>query len=245
LERIQRNIVAGVFVVIPIMITYWITRLAVDFLANAGRPMVTALAGTVQPTFPEVAEMLLSEGFQWVAAILFALAFLYVLGALTTRVLGRRLLALFDRLLHRIPFVKTVYGATRKLVDSFQQAPAGQQRVVLIEFPSPEMKTIGLVTRIFNDIETGRELAAVYVPTAPNPTSGYMEIVPVDRLVWLDWSTQEAMQFVLSGGTVAPDAIDYGFNTGSGATPSDRALHGVAPVHRDRRAGEEIGRARA
>jgi uncharacterized membrane protein len=102
-----------------------------------------------------------------------------------------------------------VYGAARKLIATFQNAPAGEQRVVLIEFPSAEMKALGLVTRTFRAADTGQELAAVYVPTTPNPTSGYMEIVPVERLVWLDWSSNDAMQFIISGGTVAPEAMNY------------------------------------
>jgi uncharacterized membrane protein len=209
-ERIQRNIVAGVFVVIPILITFWVVRIVFEILVTAGRPLVLFLAGTARPQFPELAQWLLSASFQWIAAIVLALAFLYMLGALTRAVVGRRLLAAFDFIIGTIPFVKTVYGAIRQLVTSFQHAPDGQQRVVLIEFPTPEMKTIGLVTRTFTATDTGLELAAVYVPTTPNPTSGYMEIVPVDRLVWLDWSTNDAMQFIMSGGTVAPDNLNYG-----------------------------------
>ncbi len=70
------------------------------------------------------------------------------------------------------------------------------------------MKTVGLVTRVMNDT-SGRPLAAVYVPTTPNPTSGYLEIVPVKDLVSLDWSIEEAMSFIISGGAVAPDTIVY------------------------------------
>src|SRR5262249_23363890 len=96
-----------------------------------------------------------------------------------------------------------------QLVASFQDKPSGLQRVVLIEFPSPEMKTVGIVTRVFNDAETGEEIAAVYVPTTPNPTSGYMELVPVARLVTLDWSINEAMTVIMSGGSAAPDRLNY------------------------------------
>ena len=81
--------------------------------------------------------------------------------------------------------------------------------MVLIEFPSEEMKTVGLVTQIFRAADSGEELAAVYVPTTPNPTSGYVEIVPVDRLIWLDWTLNEAIQFIVSAGVTAPEAIKY------------------------------------
>jgi uncharacterized membrane protein len=209
MDRFERNIVAGCLVVIPVLITYWIIRFVLDMLISFGRPLLSALAGSLRPTSPELANWLLTNQFEWILAALVTLVALYVIGALTTRVIGRRLLAAFDRVVERIPFVQLVYGATRKLISTFQNAPAGEQRVVLIEFPSREMKALGLVTRTFRAADTGMELAAVYVPTTPNPTSGYMEIVPVERLVWLNWSSNDAMQFIISGGTVAPDEMVY------------------------------------
>ena len=134
---------------------------------------------------------------------------LYVLGEIATAVAGRRLLGAFDYLMARIPVVQSIYGAARQLVTSFQTKPGSSQRVVLIEFPSPEMKTVGLVTRIFNDADTGEEIAAVYVPTTPNPTSGYMELVPTSRLIMLDWTINEAMTFIMSGGAAAPPKLNY------------------------------------
>ncbi|MGA0838686.1 MAG: hypothetical protein ACO3P1_02185, partial [Pseudomonadales bacterium] len=71
------------------------------------------------------------------------------------------------------------------------------------------MKAIGLVTKIIRDAETDRELAVVYVPTAPNPTSGYIEIVPVDHVVSTDWTIDEAMAFVMTGGVTSPDRVRF------------------------------------
>jgi uncharacterized membrane protein len=71
------------------------------------------------------------------------------------------------------------------------------------------MKTVGLVTRFLKDTNTGRELAAVYVPTTPNPTSGYLEIVPLDQVTSTDWTVDEALAFIMSGGAVAPDSMNY------------------------------------
>jgi len=209
-ERIQKNILAGILAVIPVLVTVWIVDLVLNVLIASGLPFVAALAGWVRPYSSELADLLLTAGFQSATAIVITLVLLYILGAFTTAVVGRRLLSLIDRIVERIPFIQMIYGATRKLIATFQYAPPGQQRVVLIEFPSPEMKAVGLVTRVFRAADTGREVAAVYVPTTPNPTSGYLEVVPIERLVWLDWSTNDAMQFVISGGTVAPDRINYG-----------------------------------
>jgi uncharacterized membrane protein len=118
------------------------------------------------------------------------------------------LLNTIDRLFHRIPFVQSVYSAVKKLVGAMQSRPDGQ-RVVLIEFPHPGMKAVGLVTCTFDDAQTGVKLAAVYVPTTPNPTSGYIEIVPFDQMTHTDWSVDDAMKFIMSGGVVAPEKLDY------------------------------------
>ncbi|HRE19008.1 MAG TPA: DUF502 domain-containing protein, partial [Rhodocyclaceae bacterium] len=86
--------------------------------------------------------------------------------------------------------------------------PSGTQRVVLIDFPSPHLKSIGFVTRVFRD-GSDRELAAVYVPTTPNPTGGYLEIVPVENLTATDWSVDQAMAFLLSAGAVGADTLPF------------------------------------
>jgi uncharacterized membrane protein len=135
---------------------------------------------------------------------------LYTVGRIASHVVGRQVIAQFESLLQRIPLAQAVYGATKSLIAALREKPAGLHRVVLINFPSGEMKTIGFVTRLMHDRETGSELAAVYVPTAPNPTSGYIEIVPVANLTETDWSMEEAMRFVMTGGTNAPPTISFG-----------------------------------
>jgi len=115
---------------------------------------------------------------------------------------------MIEGLIERIPIAHTIYSGTKKLMSMLQKKPAGTQRVVLIDFPSPELKSIGFVTRVFSD-PSGREYAAVYVPTTPNPTGGYLEIVPIERLVATDWSVDQAMAFILSAGAAAPDVVPF------------------------------------
>ena len=202
LAKIRRNIVAGILTFIPILVTVWVISFLVGLLVWLGSPIVRLF---VSPS--------LAEGFplwfQGTISVAIVLAALYVLGEIAAAVAGRRLLAAFDYLMARIPIVQSIYGAARQLVASFENKPGGSQRVVLIEFPSPDMKTVGLVTRIFTDADTGEEIAAVYVPTTPNPTSGYMELVPTSRLVMLDWTINEAMTFIMSGGAAAPSKLHY------------------------------------
>jgi uncharacterized membrane protein len=129
-------------------------------------------------------------------------------------VLGQRLLRWFEALVGRIPLASTIYGSARKLLDILQTQPDGTQRVVLIDFPHAEMKSVGFVTRVLRDEATGAELAAVYVPTTPNPTSGYLEVVPMEKLIATDWTVDQAMTFIISGGAVSPDRIPFARGSG-------------------------------
>ena len=205
----RRYLMAGMLALIPL----WITWIALNFLltqfSSLGRPWVQGLARAIQGFSPGAAEFLLHPWFEFSLALAVALIGLYALGWATTRVLGRRLWQDFENLLERIPLVKAVYGSAKKLLAAFQARPEGVQRVVLIDFPSREMKAVGFVTRTATDRNTGKELAIVNVPTTPNPTSGYMEIVPVERVTPTDWTLEEAMQFIVTGGASAPDHIAY------------------------------------
>ena len=172
-------------------------------------PWVKAASNYLHQSFPDLSRWLLEPWFQSALAVTLTLLLLYIIGWFTSRVIGARLLSLFEMLLAKIPFVETIYGATKKLLSVLQQKPENIQRVVLISFPSPDMKTVGFVTRVMKDEATGRDLAAVYVPTTPNPTSGYLEIVPIENLVETDWTMEQAMTFIISGGAVAPEGIRY------------------------------------
>jgi uncharacterized membrane protein len=140
-------------------------------------------------------------------ALLITLGALYLLGALANRVIGQRVIGAFDGLLARIPVVQTIYGGTKKLMAVLQNKPSGVQRVVLVEFPRRGMRVVGFVTRVMIEEGSGREMAAVFIPTTPNPTGGYLEVVPLAELTPTDWTMDQAMAFIISGGAVAPDTL--------------------------------------
>ena len=172
-------------------------------------PWVRAFSRYIMEESPTAARILMEPWFQELLAVLITLVGLYVIGWAVNRVVGRKILRFIEAMFDRIPFVKPVYGSVKKLVDVMQEKPEGVQRVVLIEFPSSQMKAVGFVTRTLVDEETGQLLAAVYVPTTPNPTSGYLEIVPLERVTSTDWTINEAMNFVISGGAMAPDRFRF------------------------------------
>ena len=209
MKNAQRYLLTGILSVIPLWITWLVFKYEFDQLSRLGLPWVMAVSKTLQKHSPTMAEWLVAPWFQSILAILLTLFALYLLGWVASKVIGQRILSLLDNLMHRIPIVQTVYGAVSKLIGVLKSKPDKVQRVVLIAFPNPGMRTIGFVTKVMQDAATGKSLAAVYVPTTPNPTSGYMEIVPLEELISTDWSMDEAMTFILSAGAVAPDRISY------------------------------------
>jgi uncharacterized membrane protein len=208
--HLNRNLLTGLLAFIPVWITWLVFKFVFTLLAGVGEPEITGIIDLTELVSPTAAAALHRDWLISIFAFVVTLAALYALGLLSHVMIGRRLLSFIDGKIERIPLVHTIYGGTKKLMALMRNKPAGTQRVVLIGFPSPEMKSVGFVTRVFVDA-SGREVAAVYVPTTPNPTGGYLELVPTDELIATDWSVDQGMAFLLSGGAVSPDSIPAGF----------------------------------
>jgi len=209
IRRAQRNILAGILTIIPLWLTWAVFDFFLGQLSKIGLPWARALAREIEKHSPNLAEQIQAPWLLNTLAVVLTIVALYLLGWIASRVIGQRLIEVFEYFIHRIPIVESVYSAIKKFLSVLQTKPDEVQRVVLIEFPSKHMKTVGFVTQVLEDEKTGQQLAAVYVPTTPNPTSGYLEIVPIDSLVSTDWSMDEAMTFIISGGAVAPGRIRY------------------------------------
>jgi uncharacterized membrane protein len=209
LAHVRKNILAGLLAVTPLLVTWVVFEFILTRVIRFGKPGTSALYWTVYRFSPDLAEWLFSQWVESALAVLITFLALYLLGAALNRVVGRRLFQGVETLLARVPVLKGIYGSTKRLLLAFQVKPEQVERVVLISFPHLEMKTVAFVTRVVREADTGEELAVVYVPTAPNPTSGYMEIVPLAKLTPTDWTVEEGMQFVISCGTSAPDTLRY------------------------------------
>ncbi len=205
--RVKRYLITGLLTFIPLWVTWTVFKLVLGMLAGIGAPVVAGLLGALALVAPRTADALNNEWIIFVVALLLTLGALYLLGALANRVIGQRLLSTFDALLARIPVVQTIYGGTKKLMAVLQNKPSGVQRVVLVEFPRHGMKAVGFVTRVMTEDGSGREMAAVFVPTTPNPTGGYLVVVPLEELTPTDWTMDQAMAFIISGGAVAADTL--------------------------------------
>jgi uncharacterized membrane protein len=208
-RRLQKYFLGGLLTLLPIWLVWIVFKFVFILLSGISQPVVAPLLAGLAADDPGMFGWLADAWVQTAIALVATVGFILVVGALARRVAGQTLLRWFEALIARIPLAKTIYASSRQLLDLLQTKPDGTKRVVLIDFPHSRMKSVGFVTRILLDEHTGRELAAVYVPTTPNPTSGYLEVVPVELLTPTDWSVDEAMTFIISGGAVSPDKIPF------------------------------------
>lgn len=203
LRSLQRNILAGLITIGPLFVTWLVFSFLFKTLAQAGLPLIQLFAAI----FP--AGWLTQPWVQSVLAFLLTLGLLYLVGRITSQVIGRQALVIFETALERLPFVAKVYTSVRQLLDSMMAKKESSQRVVLVDFPMAGHKSIGFLTRSYTDATSGRLLAAVLLPNAINPTSAFLQILPMERVTETDLTMEEAMSMIMTGGAVGPETIRY------------------------------------
>jgi len=203
LRSLQRNILAGVITIGPLFVTYLIFSFLLGVLAKAGLPVVWLLAAFLP------GDWLTQPWLQSLLAILLTLVVLYVVGSVTSLVVGRQAFKLFEAALERLPFVAKIYSSVRQLIDSMMVKNESSQRVVLVDFPILGQKSIGFLTRTLTDETTGQLLAAVLLPNAINPTSAFLQILPIERVTETDLNMEQAMSMIMTGGAVGPETIRF------------------------------------
>ena len=205
----RRWIIAGLLTVLPLMVTVWILKGVFGFLVGIYQVPFTWLshhAGFGEPPY-------------WALAISSAITtvlLLGVVGALVGNFVGRQLLAWLDEVMLNVPVVKGIYGATKQLINAIQSGQGGHgggfKEVVLVEWPHPGSRTLGFIAR--HDcswaIPGGENMVAVYIPTAPNPTSGYVVMVDAAKVEPVDVTPDQALTWAISGGVVAPTKTPSG-----------------------------------
>ncbi|HEX5434505.1 MAG TPA: DUF502 domain-containing protein [Candidatus Angelobacter sp.] len=219
LRSTQSSILAGVIIIGPLFATYLIFSYLLGALAEAGRPMVRLFA----PHLPR--EWLTQPWLQSALAVILTLVLLYVVGRLTSLVIGRQVFHLFEAVLERLPFVAKVYTSVRQLVETMMAKKESGQRVVLVDFPIAGQKSVGFLTRTLTDSETGRPLAAVLLPNAINPTSAFLQILPLEHVTETSLTMEQAMSMLMTGGAAGPETIRYSQATKA----AEEAVRPMAP----------------
>jgi uncharacterized membrane protein len=209
----RTRIFAGLATVIPLWVTWVVVKFVFDTMRSATQPLiehaihwVARSAGSQPGDIPVYVDWAVP-----VVAVLLTLFSLYLLGLLTANVLGRRVVLLLERLFEGLPLVKTIYGSTKRVILTLAGGSDSMQfqKVVLVEFPRPGMKCIGFLTSVIEDVDTGRKMATVFISTTPNPTTGYMQILPLEEVSETGWTVEEAVKVLMSGGILSPPRIPF------------------------------------
>lgn len=196
----RRAFFAGLIVLTPLAVTLWIFAQLINFMGGPGRKV-----------FEQVLPEELFRGTEWLwtlASAIIVLVLITLLGYVSRYVAGKFLLGQAERMMQRVPLIGAVYNTSKQIIETFSvQRRAVFEKVVLIPFPRPDCYAIGFLTnRVSSEASevTGEDLCHVFVPTTPNPTSGFLVLVPSRDVKELNMSIGEGMKFIVSGGAVVP-----------------------------------------
>ncbi|GMQ90129.1 MAG: DUF502 domain-containing protein [Gammaproteobacteria bacterium] len=194
----RRYLIAGLLVWVPVGITWFVIKFMIDLMDQT----LLLLPPDFRP------ENLLGFRVPGVGVLL-TIVILLVTGVVAANLIGRKLVQLGERLLARIPLVRSIYSGVKQVMETmFSDSGKSFRSVVLIEYPRKEIWTLAFLTgdRGTSEVEnkTGKPLSHVFVPTTPNPTSGFFLMVPTDDVVVLDLSVDEGLKMIISAGVVVP-----------------------------------------
>jgi uncharacterized membrane protein len=196
---VRRTFLTGWLILVPLFVTSVLIALLFNLFTTTSAPVmqgVFRLLGLNRYTWDPLVPLI---------NVLLSFTVIFLLGFLGTNTLGRRILQAVDALILRLPLVKSVYGAVKQVVDTFRGPHRGFQRVVLIEYPRKGLWTMGLVAAERVDtlhLAPSPSVLTIYIPTTPNPTSGFLVMVPPEEVIDVDYSTEEAFKFIMSFGIV-------------------------------------------
>ena len=196
LGRLRNYFIAGIVVLVPIGITLYLTRF---FISISSKLIPNELNPNSYLPFA-------IPGLE----ILLAIIFITIIGSLSLSFIGKKILKIFNDILKRIPILRTIYSAIGQMTETLAPKKGSKKSVVLVEYPRKGSWAVGFATRE-NDGEiskkTNTNLINVFVPTTPNPTSGFLLMYPKEEVIYLDMTFEEASKFFVSAGTSDPKKI--------------------------------------
>ena len=193
ITSIRNNFIAGIVVLIPIGITLYLTLFFIKLLSNI-------LPNEINPNHYLPYNI---PGLE----ILISLFIITFIGWLSLSFIGKRLFNFFEMILNKIPILRTIYSAVDQLTETFTKKSSEDKNVVLIEYPRKGVWAVGFATREnTGEIKkkTQQDLVNVFVPTTPNPTSGFLLMFPKSEIIYLDLTFEEASKFIVSAGSINP-----------------------------------------
>lgn len=203
--HVRDRFVRGFLLVLPLLLTIWLLRILFAIVHDNVTPLLFAFLravglGGLEGWHAKITVPLI--GF------LLTLLVVYLIGLVGANLVGRRMVHAVESWILRIPLVKSIYGGARQLLDAFNATKSGGfSRVVMVEYPRKGIHTIGFVTGERPTPGGASNEVFVFLPTTPNPTSGWLALVPKEQVIDLDVSVEEGIKLIVSGGIVVPPSF--------------------------------------
>ena len=198
---IKKNIIAGLLVTVPVALTYIILEFVITRIDEMMVPVVSKIIG-------EKAMENFNGYFVPGMGFLLLILFIFFIGLIATNFFGKKVFEVGELVLHKIPLVRVIYTTIKKVVDMISQSQTPTfEKMVLVTYPRSPLKTIGIVacdTRGTVLKMIGKRSVNVFVPTSPNPTTGFIIHVPVEDVNFLEMTVEEGLKMIISFGVVAP-----------------------------------------
>ena len=201
-KAMKKNLIAGLLVTIPAALTYMILSFVITRVDKGMKPVIIGILG---PQNIKLMEEWHIPGMGFVFLVLFIIA----VGLVGTNFIGKKIVAMGEKLLHKIPVVRVIYTSIKKVVDtvSLTETPSFQ-KMVLITYPREPLKTLGIVCCDTPEgITEGEKMLNVFVPTSPNPTTGFLFMLPEKDTQPLKMSVEEGLKMIISFGMTNPDSL--------------------------------------
>jgi len=201
-KALKKNLIAGLLVTIPAALTYMILSFVITRVDRSMKPVVIGVLG---PQNIKLMEEWHIPGMGFVFLVLFIIA----VGLVGTNFIGKKIVAMGEKLLHKIPVVRVIYTSIKKVVDtvSLTETPSFQ-KMVLITYPREPLKTLGIVCcDTPKGITEGEKMLNVFVPTSPNPTTGFLFMLPEKDTQPLKMSVEEGLKMIISFGMTNPESL--------------------------------------
>ena len=199
ISRIKTTLLSGLIIWLPIIVTIYIIRFIVDALDR----LITVLPPQYQP-YSLIGVNIPGTG------IIICFIILILTGALANNIIGKKILLISEKILNRIPVIRSIYNSLKKMSTTLlKNSNNAFLNVLLIEYPRKGLYSIAFQTSdITLNEETKEQVVTVFIPTTPNPTSGYVIILPADETIKLNVSVEDALKMIISLGSITPKGIE-------------------------------------
>lgn len=192
MKNLKTYFITGIVVLLPLAASFYVLAYLFKILDGMSADVISIALGKRIPGL----------------GVVLTLFIVLLVGFLATNIIGRTLIGISEKIMYRIPIARSIYRTVKQIVDSFYQGDKKSfKKVVLVEYPRRDMYSLGFLTGDTKGeahYKTGEELLSVFIPTTPNPTSGYLLLVPRRDVIILEMSVEDGLKKIISGGVVVP-----------------------------------------